>query len=326
MKKILIIQTAFLGDVILITPLIEELKRIDPNIHIDILIRKGNEALLANHPLLRKLLIWDKTTKKYAHLFQLLKQIRTEKYDEVIGVQRFFSSGFLTGLSGAKHRVGFKKNPLSFLFTQKKRHKIGDGEHEVQRNLSLIAHHKGVQPILKPVLYPSVKDEEKVQAYKKDEFYCIAPTSVWFTKQMTQDKWEELMKYLGKNHVIYLIGGPNDKITCERFKKALPDFPIINLAGELSLLESAALMRDAKRNYVNDSGPLHIASAMNAKVTAFFCSTIPAFGFGPLSDDSQIIETKERLDCRPCGLHGFKACPEKHFKCNYQIEVQQSKR
>ena len=78
---------------------------------------------------------------------------------------------------------------------------------------------------------------------------------------------------------------------------------------------NSALMKDAQRNYVNDSGPLHISSAMNAPVTAFFLSTVPAFGFGPLSDDSQILDVGE-LYCRPCGLHGFKTCPEGHFKCS----------
>lgn len=74
-------------------------------------------------------------------------------------------------------------------------------------------------------------------------------------------------------------------------------------------------------NYVNDSAPLHIASAMNAPITAVFCSTVPAFGFGPLSDHSKIIETKLMLDCRPCGLHGFKSCPKGHFKCALSIEA-----
>jgi len=72
-------------------------------------------------------------------------------------------------------------------------------------------------------------------------------------------------------------------------------------------------------NFVNDSAPMHLASAVNAPVTAIFCSTVPSFGFGPLSEKSIVIETKEKLDCRPCGLHGFKACPKGHFKCAYSI-------
>ena len=87
------------------------------------------------------------------------------------------------------------------------------------------------------------------------------------------------------------------------------------------VLESAALMKDATMNYVNDSAPMHMASAMNAKTTAIYCSTIPAFGFGPLADNAKIVETKLTLDCRPCGVHGHKACPEGHFKCAFSIET-----
>ena len=85
------------------------------------------------------------------------------------------------------------------------------------------------------------------------------------------------------------------------------------MAGRLSFLESAALMKNAEMNYVNDSAPLHMASAMDAPVTAMFCSTVPYFGFTPLSADSIVLETWKQLDCRPCGLHGKKVCPKGTF-------------
>jgi heptosyltransferase-2 len=80
-------------------------------------------------------------------------------------------------------------------------------------------------------------------------------------------------------------------------------------------------MKGAKMNYVNDSAPLHIASAMNAPVTAIFCSTVPEFGFGPLSDRSRVVEIQEDLYCRPCSVHGLNECPEQHFKCALRIPV-----
>jgi heptosyltransferase-2 len=95
------------------------------------------------------------------------------------------------------------------------------------------------------------------------------------------------------------------------------------LAGDLTLLQSAALMSKAEMNYTNDSGPLHLSSAMNAPTTAVFCSTIPEFGFGPLSDVSKIVETTIDLPCRPCGLHGHKKCPQSHFKCGISIQIDQ---
>jgi heptosyltransferase II len=82
-------------------------------------------------------------------------------------------------------------------------------------------------------------------------------------------------------------------------------------------------MQDAVMNYSNDSAPLHLGSSVNAPSTAIFCSTIPAFGFGPLSYNSAVIETTVKLACRPCGLHGYKACPKGHFKCAETITATQ---
>jgi heptosyltransferase-2 len=97
----------------------------------------------------------------------------------------------------------------------------------------------------------------------------------------------------------------------------------MDLAGNLSFLESASLMKDAQMNFTNDSAPMHLASAINAPVTVIYCSTIPRFGFGPLSDDSKIVEISGELYCRPCGIHGYRSCPEKHFRCATQIDVNQ---
>ena len=93
--------------------------------------------------------------------------------------------------------------------------------------------------------------------------------------------------------------------------------------SSLSFLASAALQKGAVLNYVNDSAPMHFATAVNAPVAAIYCSTVPDFGYGPLSDTSFIIETKQALSCRPCGLHGKKQCPQKHFNCAETISLEQ---
>ncbi len=85
-------------------------------------------------------------------------------------------------------------------------------------------------------------------------------------------------------------------------------------------METAALFSKAQHVFVNDSGPLHIASAMNTPVTALFCSTSPKFGFGPLSDKNEVIEVMN-LACRPCGLHGKITCPKGHFDCGNKLDV-----
>ena len=110
---------------------------------------------------------------------------------------------------------------------------------------------------------------------------------------------------------------------CEELVRMCGRENLINLSGKLSFLESAALMQGATMNYVNDSAPMHMASAMNAPTNAVFCSTIPSFGFGPLADGAKVIETDKELACRPCGLHGKKKCPLGHFDCSYSIQKEQ---
>jgi lipopolysaccharide heptosyltransferase II len=314
MQRILVIQTAFLGDVILATPVISELKRLHPEAEIDVLVRKGNEAILKNNPAIHEVFSFNKKEGKWKEMRRLIGVFRTKKYDEVINLQRFGSSGIITFLSKAKRKVGFDKNPFSFCYDIKIKHEIGTGKHEVERNLECIAHH-GAAKLVRPAVFPSDADRAKVAPYTNTPFYTLAPASVWFTKQLPEAKWIELANNLKRKGAVYLVGGPMDFDLCQRILEAA-DLPSENnLAGKLNLLESCALFEKAVRCFVNDSGPLHMATAVNAPVTAFFCATVPRFGFGPLSDDSEIRETIELLNCRPCGLHGGKVCPEGHFKC-----------
>ena len=324
MKKFLIIQTAFIGDVVLATPLIEKLHRFFPDAEIDFLLRKGNEKLLLGHPFLHEVLIWDKKEDKQRNLFRMLGRIRQRKYDRVINVQRFFATGILTAFSGAKETIGFDKNPLSFLFTKKIKHRVGGHQviHETERNLELIRDDTD-DTVCGPKLYPSPADFTFIDSLTQRKFVTISPASVWFTKQFPASQWISFIKTIPVGFQIYLLGGPGDTAICDAIIEACERNGLEVLAGNLSFLQSAALMSRAGMNYVNDSAPMHFASAMNAPVTAVYCSTIPGFGFGPLSDIHHIVEIDHALYCRPCGLHGYASCPEKHFKCALEIKTAQ---
>lgn len=320
MKKILIIQTASIGDVILTTPVIENLRLKFSNAAIDILVKKGNETLFEQHPFLHRVLIWDKTHKKYKNLLTLLFRIRQQKYDLVVNVQRFFSTGFLTAFSHAKTTTGFKKNPFSFLFTHKIKHLFGEHVHETERNLSLISWLVPQQECTIR-LYPSAGDDAFVSRYKTTLYITISPASLWFTKQFPKEQWIRFLQKLPSDLTVYFLGGTVDKTLCDEIIQVSGHACSVNLAGRLTFLQSASLMQHAQMNFVNDSAPTHLCSAVNAPVTVIFCSTVLHFGFGPLSDNAHIIECREKLPCRPCGLHGFRKCPKKHFKCANNINI-----
>ena len=323
MKKFLLIQTASIGDVILITPVIEKIHIHYPESSIDLLVKKGNQSLFNDHPFLNRIIQWDKSVKKYRNMLDIINLIRDTKYDYVINFQRFLSTGFITVLSGGVETIGFNKNPFSLLFNKSIKHTIKNIEiHEIKRNLKLIDHITDVQDV-KAKLYPSTRDAAKTSQYKTVSYICIAPASLWFTKQFPIEKWLEFVNEIDRDYRIYLIGAKNDKDMCDQLIQKSENNNLLNLCGKVSLLETASLMKGAYMNFVNDSAPQHIASAVNAPVTSIFCSTVPSFGFGPLSDDAVIVETKEELDCKPCGLHGYHKCPENHFKCALTIKKEQ---
>ena len=316
--KFLIIQTAFIGDVVLATSLVENIHAAFPDASIDFLVRLGNESLLQGHPHIRRVLIWNKKEKKIPNLFRMLRTIRKEKYDKVINVQRYAATGILTAFSGAKQKIGFDKNPFSTLFSRKVVHQF-KSLHEIERNHLLVDHFIKA-PVMRPRLYPSQQDEEKISKYVQQPFITISPASVWFTKQYPPLKWASFMNNLPDHYAIYLMGGPDDRSLSEAIIQMTTSKLPVNLCGELSFLQSAALMKHAHMNFVNDSAPMHFASAVNAPVAAVYCSTVPGFGYGPLSDVKHIIERREPLYCRPCGLHGYTSCPQGHFKCALEIE------
>ncbi|MBK8954658.1 MAG: glycosyltransferase family 9 protein [Saprospiraceae bacterium] len=328
MASILIIQTAFLGDVILSTSLVESWKQKYPEDSVDVLVRKGNESVFANHPKIREVLIWDKKKNKLRNLFALIFEIRKRSYDRVINLQRFVSTGLLTVLSGAKKTIGFHKNPFSVFFSQVVRHEIGKSQnvHEIERNHQLISHETGLKPALPKMYVPDLQTFVSLVTIN-GPYITVSPASVWFTKQLPAEIWIHFLSQLPDHLQIFLLGGPDDKILCNDISRQVlqkkPSTSVQNLSGLLGIPQSAALMKHALMNYVNDSAPLHMASAVNAPVCAVFCSTIPEFGFGPLSDHAHIVQNTLNLKCRPCGLHGKKACPEGHFKCAKDIRDEQ---
>lgn len=330
-KHILVIQTAFIGDTILASAFARSCHERWPEVELHFLLRKGNEAVIQGLPFVAHTWVWDKGEGKAKALWKIIRELRKYQFRAVFNLHRHFNSGLVTALMKAEVKVGFTQNPLSVFYTHKVEHRIphlvdGVAWHEVQRNHQLL---HALDPSialesnpkkLRPVLPLQEKHGAKVAPYQNKPYVVMAPASVWFTKQWEEAKYHQLVARLSTKVQVLLVGGPADKELCERVKG---DSSALNLCGQLGLLDSAALMQKAQRVFVNDSGPLHLASAVNAPTTAIFCSTVPAFGYGPLADEAVVMESSEFLDCRPCGLHGHKACPLGHFKCSVNVDVEQ---
>ena len=331
--KILIIQTAFLGDTILSLPMVQTLKKISPDSIIDYLCIPSTSNILTNSPYINKVIIYDKKARhKLSKLRQIVKKVRSENYDIVLCPHRSFRSALITYRTKASVRIGFDKNSLSFLLTHKATYRIDC--HEIIRNLELIKQIPELNIstsdfILKPEFFPSEEDVKIADNIlggfilrRNFKTIIFAPCSKWFTKKIPEAKAVEIVDNLCtlQNKVI-LIGGIDDKDFCESILKH-SKFPtqVSNLAGKLSPVQSSIVIQKTDALITVDSAAAHIGATTDTPIVMIYGSTVPAFGFYPLTSQNVIIENS-LINCRPCTNHGRGSCPRKHFKCMNDLDT-----
>lgn len=324
--KILIIQTAFLGDVILSLPLLQVLKNKLPDCVIDYMCIPKTKEILQNNPYINQLILFDKHVKDkgLSGLNKMIAEVKRNKYDVVISVQRYLRSALIAKQSGAGRTISYDTSTLSFLYTDKVEYKQ---KHEIERVLDLLSP-LGLKdlPLLKPELFPSEEDRNEVgKIFKglvitqKMDLICVAPGSVWFTKRFPKDKYVKLLDMMDRDNLkVALIGGKDDVKLCDYIIGKTTHNDVYSFAGKLSILQSAELIKNSALLITNDSAPLHIANAVGTKVIALFGSTTKDFGFYPIGDDDKVFEITG-LKCRPCSNHGKKECPIHTFECMNNI-------
>lgn len=330
--RIILLQPAFLGDVVLSTALLEAWHRAYPNHRLGMVVRKEAAGLLRNHPFLDSVHVWDrKGWGKYSRLARLAEAVKSSHPQVVINLHRYASMALLGRRVGAAHYAGFSESTRCHpKHSQLKPHAWGDGRHETERNHALVTEFVGPWNAQQdvPKLHPSEADWAAASAFPKDAL-ILAPSSVWATKRWPAERWSALADEWvrsGQDTPVALLGGPTDREKLEAVSQGCQTAKPIVLAGALDLLGSAALMGQARAVVSNDSAPLHMAGAMNVPSVGVFCSTTSRFGFGPVPAMMQegraaIAEINESaLDCKPCGPHGHAQCPMKHFRCGLDLD------
>ncbi len=328
-QRILVVQTAFPGDVILTLPMIQLLKRSFPSAQIDIVVNVNSADLLKHHPAVSNIFPFDKrgTDSGLKGLRKLSNTLRERKYEIAIVPHRSIRSALIVVFAGIARRVGFDKSAGWFLFTDAVHYE--KSFHEVERNISLL-NSIGIHSESReyPQLYPSDEDVKTVdRLFSENNFagvpvIAVAPGTVWNTKRWPAEHFTDLTKKLIKaGHNVVLVGGSADAELCETVRRTVFSPQIISLAGKMSFLQSAELIRRSKLLISNDSAPMHLAVAMQTPVVAIFGATIPGFGFAPYGKYDRVVETLG-LDCRPCSIHGGDECPVKTFYCMKNISAE----
>lgn len=311
----LVIQTSFLGDMVLTTPLIAYLAERGS---VDVVCTPAAATLLANNPHVREVIVYDKRGRDrgIGGFMRLASTLRDAKYTAAYHAQGSPRSGALSMIAGIRDRVGFASSAGRMFYTT--RVPLIENTHHAARLLSLGTRdpmRTASAAELRPQLYPGEVERAAVDALLGDvaseRLIALAPGSVWATKRWPY--YAELASDLALLGRIVVIGGPADRELAAAIVGAT-DGRAIDTTGKLSLLASAELIGRCSVLVTNDSAPQHLASAMNTATVAVFGPTVPEFGFGPLAEHLSIAGVSG-LACRPCDKHGPQKCPLGHWKC-----------
>jgi heptosyltransferase-2 len=320
MKKILIIQTAFLGDVILTLPVIESLRVSFPEAVIDMVVLPGAKNIVETNPAVKKCIIFDKRNqhKGLKGLKELARILTEGGYDLCITPHRSWRSAYLSYRTKAPRRIGFDRSAWKGAFSDIVAY-VNDA-HEIQRNLSLLAPLGIDHVIWRPSIYTTEEDQEQVKRHLQQtdrKIIAMAPGSIWPTKRWPQHYYHIIAERLVEgNYAVVLIGGDEDSDLCMQL--AENNKWVLSLAGELTLRQTYYLLTVCTALITNDSAPLHLGTAAGVTVFAIFGATVPGFGFAPVGSQDRVFE-QEHLLCRPCGIHGHQKCPMHTFACMEEL-------
>lgn len=309
----LVIQTAFLGDVVLTTPLLEALAAADGPV--DVVTTPAAAPLLETHPAVHRVIRHDKrgTARGVRGILTLAGELRAGAYARAYLPHRSWRSGLAARIAGIPERIGFADAPARWCYTRRVPRPCD--AHETARVLSLV----GLPGPVRPTLGLTADDHAMAAVWLGqrgigDGFVAMAPGSIWGTKRW--GKFPALATSAPRDVVV--LGGPEDRALGDAVASAAPRG--WNAAGSLSLRTSAAVLERAGALVCNDSLPLHLAQATGTPTVAIFGPTVPQFGFGPTGPHDLIVEV-EGLSCRPCSLHGPERCPLGHHRCMVDLDI-----
>jgi heptosyltransferase-2 len=321
--KILLIQTGFIGDLILSTPVIAGIQKLYPEASLSVLTTPVCSPLLQADSRLSEVLVFDKRKddKGLGGLYRMIKKLRAKSYDKIFSLHKSHRTALLVALSGAAEKYGFEEASMPFLYT--KVSPRADLKHDVLRNLAILRNvGVNVEEASTPMQLKSSTAavevaNEFLQKISSRPLIGVAPGSVWLTKRWTESGFRNFVRLASaRGWGVALLGGPNDIELAETIRDGNQE--VLNLCGKLQIDESVAFIRNLDVLVSNDSSPLHMASATGTPVVALFCATVPEFGYGPWMVPHKILGVPN-LECRPCGRHGGNTCPTGTHACREGI-------
>jgi len=325
LERVLIIRLSSIGDVVLATPVIRNLKEKYPDCKIDFLVKSRYYDLLKSNPLLNKVFCL-KDGGGIPALTAILKEIKQVRYSLILDLHRNLRSRIINIMSRKEKSIGYKKPKLKrwFLIHFKKNY-YNDIHTITQLYLKALEEYGVDQKNICPELFPDETLTKKVtflfeenDIHENERIIVFVPGAGMMTKEWPIEYYSALGKLLFKayNPKIIVLGNEKDKEKAEILRDEFKE-NLLSLAGMTTLLEAAAIIKKANLVVTNDSGLMHISQAMDVPSVAIFGPTVKEFGFFPQRIHSPVIETE--LYCRPCSVFGSNRCKKEHFKCMKEI-------
>jgi heptosyltransferase-2 len=323
--KILIVQTSFLGDTILSTPVIKGIKEIYPSAEIWMMTTPASAQLVERDPFLSGVIKFDKRGKHSGinGLLRMKQILKSHAFDKVYSLHRSIRTSILLWWCGIPERIGFKTAGLNFLYHHIKIRNPND--HDVIRNLAILSDELPSDPRKAELrLFAPAKESLRPGIRRMlpppHEYILLVPGSVWPTKRWHWQGYRDVAQhFLKKGRPVVLLGAASDRPI---HQKVADGIEVIDLAGKTNIAEAMYVVKHANIVFCNDSMALHLASAFKVPNLAIFCATSPEFGFSPWRNNAVVVE-KEDLDCKPCRRHGSKRCPQGTEACMRELSSEE---
>lgn len=309
-KKILVIRLSSIGDLVLTNFIYKALKEKYPNSEIHVLTKKEYADVIRYNPFIDKLILFNKKQS----FCMLIKNIKKENFNLIIDLHNNLRSNILKLSVKSQHLTYKKESWKRLLLVKTKINLLKKKKTILEKYASTIGIKNNISNFIVIPEFIINKLESRLidNEFKQGHFITISKEARWSTKQW--DKFESLIEQLLKQKKrVVVIGKKNSGM---KFNSSL----FLDLSGQLSLIESAAVIKLSSQFIGNDTGLMHIADALKVPLITIWGPTVQEFGFSPQSKESHIVEIND-LNCRPCSTHGSKICPKGHFKCMKMISV-----
>jgi heptosyltransferase-2 len=327
-RHVVVVQTGFLGDVVLTTPLVSAVRRVLAPRRLSVVVRPEARGLVENHPSVDAVIVDDKRGRDRGArgLARVARRLRAAGVDLAVSPHKSLRTAVLLAAAGVPYRIGFGGTPGAWLYHARVRR--DPRLHDAERNLALVSvfgadpREHAAPPRLVAGPAAEARASDLLAACGLDDgrpLYGICPGSAWPTKRWRPEGFGAVARRLATRRAaaVLILGEAGDGSAAAVEREA--GGSAVNLAGRTDLATFVALTGRLRLVVANDSAPMHIAAACGVPVVAVFCATSPAQGYGPYGGRAEVVEAD--LGCRPCARHGGAYCPRGTGDCMWLVRA-----